>query len=176
MAKFTFAMNVSLDGYVDYDRFAPDPVLFRHWIAQVAAVPASLYGRKIYGLMRYWDDDHAEWGPDERAFAKAWRAQRKWVVSTTLGSVGPNAVLISEDIEPAIRRLKAEREGEVDVSGPDLAGRLTKLGLIDEYRLYLHPVVLGSGVPFFADARPPLRLTETERIGPSVIRLTYVPE
>ena len=74
-----------------------------------------------------------------------------------------------------IRGLKAQLVGEIDVSGPDLAGSLTDLGLIDEYQLYLHPVVLGRGKPFFAGPRPPLRLVASDQIGEDVIRLTYVP-
>lgn len=168
-------MNLSLDGYVDHQEFAPDPTLFHHWIEQVSRTTDSLYGRRIYEIMRYWDEDQPDWSPEHRAFAMAWRAQRKWVVSRGLASVGPNATLISKDIEPTVRRLKAELSGEVDVSGTILAQSLTDLGLIDEYRLYFHPVVLGHGTPFFAGPRPPLRLLASERIGDTVIRLTYVP-
>ena len=175
MAKFVFGMNLSLDGYVDHQHFAPDPVLFRHWIQQVQGATASIYGRRIYEIMRYWEDDQPEWTSDERDFATAWRRQPKWVISRTLESVGPNATLVSEDIEAAIRGLKAELAGDVDVSGTILAQSLTDLDLIDEYRLYFHPVVLGRGKPFFAWPRPPLRLIGSDRIGEDVIRLTYVP-
>jgi dihydrofolate reductase len=92
-----------------------------------------------------------------------------------LKSVGPNASLVGEDLGAAIRKLKAERDGEIEVAGPDLAQSLTELGLIDEYRIYLHPVVLGHGKPYFAGSRPPLRLMAHDRIGEDVIRLTYVP-
>ena len=90
-------------------------------------------------------------------------------------SVGPNATLVEDDVEATIRGLKAQLDGEIEVSGPELAGGLTDLGLVDEYRLYLHPVVLGGGKPFFAGPRPPLRLVASDRIGEDVIRLTYVP-
>jgi dihydrofolate reductase len=129
----------------------------------------------MYEIMRYWDEDHPEWTPDLRDFAAAWRSQPKWVVSRTLKSVGPNATLVEGDVESTIRGLKAERTGEIHVSGPDLARSLTDLGLIDEYRLYFHPVVLGHGTPFFAGPRPPLRLVATDRIGEDAMRLTYVP-
>lgn len=175
MAKFVFGMNLSLDGYVDHQHFAPDPVLFRHWIQQVQGATASIYGRRIYEIMRYWEDDQPEWTSDERDFATAWRRQPKWVISRTLESVGPNATLVSEDIEAAIRGLKAEITGDVDVSGTILAQSLTDLELIDEYRLYFHPVVLGRGTPFFAGPRPPLRFVASDRIGENVIRLIYVP-
>ena len=96
----------------------------------------------------------------ERAFAAAWRKQPKWVVSRTLKSVGPNATLVGDDLEGAIRELKAERDGEIEVAGPDLAQSLTELGLIDEYRIYLHPVVLGQRHALFRRtpaAAPPHR-------------------
>ncbi|WP_299357998.1 dihydrofolate reductase family protein [uncultured Paracoccus sp.] len=175
MATFVFGMNLSLDGYVDHERFAPDPVLFRHWIEQVRGLTGSIYGRRIYEVMRYWDEDHPEWTAEERDFATAWRRQPKWVVSRSLRSVGPNATLVSDDIEAEIRGLKSCLDGEIDVAGPALAGSLSDLGLIDVYRLYFHPVVLGRGKPFFAGPRPPLRLVATDRIGDAVIRLSYVP-
>ena len=175
MARLVFGMNQSLDGYVDHMRFAPDPILFRHFIAEAGGQAGSIYGRKIYEIMRYWDDEHPEWDDDERAFAAAWRAQPKWVVSRALHPVGPNASLIGDDLEGAIRALKAEREGEIEVAGPNLAQSLTELGLIDEYRIYLHPVVLGGGTPYVAGPRPPLRLVAHDRIGEDAIRLTYVP-
>jgi dihydrofolate reductase len=168
-------MNQSLDGYVDHMAFAPDATLFRHFIGEAQRQTGSVYGRRIYEVMRYWDDDHAEWDADERAFAAAWRNQPKWVVSRSLTSVGPNAALVGDDLEGAIRDLKARHDGEIEVAGPTLAHSLTELGLIDEYRIYLHPVVLGHGTPFFAGPRPPLRLVSHDRIGEDVIRLTYVP-
>jgi len=175
MAKLVFGMNQSLDGYVDHMEFGPSPTLFRHFIAEAQQQAGSVYGRKMYEIMRYFDDDHPEWDGDRQAFAAAWRKQPKWVVSRSLTSVGPNATLVGDDLEGAIRRLKAEHSGEIEVAGPDLARSLTDLGLIDEYRIYLHPVVLGHGTPYFAGPRPPLRLMTHDRIGEDVIRLTYVP-
>jgi dihydrofolate reductase len=175
MAKLVFGMNQSLDGYVDHMAFAPCPTLFRHFIAEAQSQAGSVYGRRMYEVMRYWDDDHPEWGEDERAFAVAWRNQPKWVVSRSSPSVGPNAMLVEGDVETALRTLKAERDGEIEVAGPNLGHSLTELGLIDEYRIYLHPVVLGGGKPYFAGPRPPLRLIGSERIGNDVIRLVYVP-
>jgi dihydrofolate reductase len=175
MAKLAFGMNVSLDGYVDHQEFAPKPVLFRHFVEQARDLTGSVYGRCLYEVMRYWDEDHSEWDAAERDFAAAWRAQPKWVVSRSLKSVGPNATLVNDDVESVLRGLKAELSGEIGVGGPDLARSLTGLGLIDEYRLYLHPVVLGRGKPFFAGPQPPLRLVGGDRIGEDVIRLTYVP-
>lgn len=175
MAKFVFGLNQSLDGYVDHAKFRPDPVLFRHFTEQVGSLSGSLYGRRMYEVMRYWDEDDAQWDADERDFAAAWRKQPKWVVSRSLKNVGLNATLISSDLQEAATRLKNEHPGEIEVAGPQLAQALTDFGLIDEYRLYLHPIVLGTGTPFFAAARPPLRLVASDRIGEHVIRLTYVP-
>ncbi len=175
MAKLAFGMNQSLDGYVDHMAFAPSPTLFRHFIEEAQGQAVSVYGRHMYEVMRYWDDDQPEWSADERAFAAAWRKQPKWVVSRSLNSVGPNATLVEGDLESAIHVLKAERDGEIEVAGPALAQSLTELGLIDEYRIYLHPVVLGHGKPFCAGPRPRLRLVAHDRIGEDVIRLTYVP-
>lgn len=175
MARLVFGMNVSLDGYVDHTAFSPGPVLFRHFIDQAAEQAGALYGRKLYEIMSYWDEAHPEWDEPERAFADAWRRQHKWVVSRSLNSVGPNATLIQGDLEPAIRALKREVDGEVEVGGPDLARSLTELGLIDAYRLYVHPVVAGGGTPFFAGSRPALRLVASERFEEDVVRLTYAP-
>ena len=175
MARFVFGMNVSLDGYVDHTAFAPGPKLFRHFIEQVGGLTGSVYGRTMYKVMRYWDEDSPDWGPAERDFAVAWRRQPKWVVSRTLKSVGPNATLVSNDVEAVVRKLKAELDGDIDIEGTLLARSLGDLGLIDQYGLYLHPVVLGSGKPFFAGPRPPLRLVASERMEGDVIKLTYVP-
>jgi dihydrofolate reductase len=175
MAKLVFGMNQSLDGYVDHTAFAPSPTLFRHFIEEARAQTGSVYGRRMYEVMRYWDEDHPEWDAPEHDFAAAWRNQPKWVVSRSLTSVGPNASLVGDDLAGSIRELKATRDGEIEVAGPDLARSLTDLGLIDEYRIYLHPVVLGHGKPLFAGPRPPLRLITHDRIGEDVIRLTYVP-
>jgi len=176
MAKLVFTMSQSLDGYVDHDRMAPPgPALFQHFVEQVGGLSGSIYGRRIYEIMRVWDEDHPEWTPQFCEFAEVWRRQHKWVVSRSLKSVGPNATLVTDDLETAVRRLKAEQSGEIAVAGPELAGSLTKLGLIDEYQIYLRPVVLGSGKPYFVGARPPLRLLACERIVDDVVRLRYAP-
>ena len=180
MAKFVFGMSQSLDGYVDgvagdLELPRPDPALFRHFTEWVRDLSGSVYGRRLYELMRYWDEDHSEWDADQRDFATAWRRQPKWVVSRSLKSVGPNATLVDHDFAAVMAGLKAHRDGEIEVGGPDLARSLTDLGLIDEYRLYFRPVVLGAGKPFFAGPRPPLRLVASDPVGEDAIRLTYVP-
>ena len=176
LASFSVATNLSLDGFVDHDKFGPDPVLFRHWTAAVEASAGHLLGRKTYQLMQYWDADQPGWSDDEHAFAEAWRGHPKLVVSRTLETVGPDAILIADDFEARVRRLKEHQAGEIDIGGTVLAGWLVGLGLIDEYRLYYHPVVLGAGTPFFDGPRARLKITAHERIGPDVVRLTCVPQ
>nr|RAW03876.1 dihydrofolate reductase [Aerococcus urinae] len=175
MAKLVYALNQSLDGYVDHTAFAPEPALFHHFIEDVRSLTGTVYGRRMYETMRYWDEDRPEWDEAERDYAEAWRRQPKWVVSRSMKSVGPNATLIAHNVEAAIRGLKAQLDGVIEVSGPELAGSLTDLGLIDEYRMYMHPFVLGGGKPYFAGPRPPLRLVASDRLGENTIRLTYVP-
>jgi dihydrofolate reductase len=176
MAKLVFGMSQSLDGYVDHMRLGPPaPEAYRHFIEHVRGLTGCIYGRGLYEIMRYWDVDLPDWDATDHEFAAAWRKQPKWVVSRSLKSVGPNATLVAEDFVAAIRKLKAERAGEFDVGGPVLARSLSDAGLIDEYRLYLRPVVLGSGKPFFAGPRPPLHLVATDLIAEDLIQLTYVP-
>lgn len=175
MAKLVFALNMSLDGYVDHMAFGPDPVLFRHFIDDVRGLAGIVYGRRMYEVMRYWDEEHSGWSEAERDYAAAWRSQHKWVVSRTLNSVGPNATLVGDDVEATISGLKARMDGDIEVAGPELAASLAERGLVDEYRLYVHPVVLGGGKALFAGPRPRLHLIASDRIGEDVIRLTYVP-
>lgn len=118
MAKLVFGMNQSLDGYVDHTAFGPSPTLFRHFIEEAQRQTGSVYGRQMYEVMRYWDDEHPEWDAERQAFAAAWRSQPKWVVSRSLKSVGPNARLVGEDLEAAIRKLKAERDRRSKLPAP----------------------------------------------------------
>jgi dihydrofolate reductase len=193
MAKLVFGMMQSLDGYVagvtggpgsaDYaeglknglDLPPPGDLLHRHFNDHFRGLAGSLCGRRMYEVMRYWDDDQPDWDATEHDFAALWRSKPKWVVSRSLKSVCPNATLVAADAEAFVRRLKAEVEGEIDVAGPELAGSLTALGLIDEYRLYFRPFVFGRGKPFFAGPRPPLRLVAADPVGEDAVKLTYVP-
>jgi dihydrofolate reductase len=149
MGKLVFGMMQSLDGYVAGVTGGPELpppgiALHRYFNDHVRSLAGGLYGRRMYEVMRYWDVDRPEWDAVEHEFAAAWRAQQKWVVSRSLKSVGVNATLVSDDLEAFVRRLKAEVGGEIDVAGPDLAGSLTDLGLIDEYQLYFRPFVLAA--------------------------------
>jgi dihydrofolate reductase len=176
MAKLVYGMNQSLDGYVDHMKIGPpEPAVFGHFIEHVRGLTGVIYGRRLYEIMCYWDEDLPDWDAQDREFAAVWRSLPKWVVSRTLKAVGPSATLIADNIEAEIRRLKVELAGEIDVGGPDLARSLTEAGLIDEYRIYLHPVVLGGGKPYFAGPRPPLHLLASDLIAEDLIRLTYVP-
>src|SRR5438270_7775480 len=175
MAKFFFGMNQSLDGYVDHEGFAPGATLFRHFIEQVRGLSGSVYGRRLYEVMRYWDEDHPEWTADEREFAAAWQRHPKWVVSRSLKSAGPNATLVGDDFEAVLRGLKSRLVGEVNVGGPHLARSLGELGLIDEYRLYVRPFVLGHGKPFFIGPGQLLCFVTADPVGADTIGLTYTP-
>ena len=176
MAKLVYGLSQSLDGYVDHMKLGPPaPAAFRHFIELVRAATGLIYGRRTYEIMRYWEEDLPDWDAEDREFAAVWRSRPKWVVSRSLESVGPNATLVADDFEKVIRGLRAELGGEIHVAGPILAQSLTEAGLIDEYRLYFRPVVLGGGTPFFAGPRPPLRLVASDLIADDSIRLTYVP-
>jgi dihydrofolate reductase len=180
MARLVFGMMQSLDGYIAGRPGGPQlpppgEALHRHFNDHVRALGGLLLGRRMYEVMRYWDDDRADWGGVERDFAEAWRAKPKWVASRSLKSVGPKASLIVGDVAGFARRLKEQVEGEIDVAGPALAAALTGQDLIDEYRLYLRPFVLGGGKPYFAAARPALRLVAEARVGEDAVCLTCVP-
>ena len=176
MAKLVFGLQQSLDGYVDHLELGPPgPALSRHFVEHVRHLAGCVYGRRTYEIMRYWDEDQPDWNAEDLDFAAAWRSLPKWVVSRSLKAVGPNATLVQNDVGTVLRELKARLVGEIDVAGPDLARSLTDLGLVDEYRLYLRPFVLGHGTPFFAGPQPPLRLVASDLVGEGVIKLTYVP-
>ena len=176
MAKLVYGLNQSLDGYVDHMKLGPPvPAAFRHFVELVRGLTGVIYGRRMYEIMRYWDEDLPDWDANDRDFAVAWRSQPKWVVSRSLQSVGPNATLVADDFETVISKLKAELAGEIQVGGPVLAQSLTEAGVIDEYRLYLRPVVLGGGSPFFVSPRPPAPLGGQRSVADDLIRLTYVP-
>ena len=175
MAKLVYGLHVSLDGYVDHMALGPPaPALFDHFIEQVRGVTGMIYGRGLYEVMRYWDEDQPDWDAQDREFAHAWRSKPKWVMSRSLTSAGPNATLFSDAVA-ASRALKARQDGKIDVGGPVLSRALSDAGLIDEYQLYVRPVVLGGGKPYFVGPPPPLRLVANDRIGEDTVRLTYAP-
>jgi dihydrofolate reductase len=130
MCKLLFGMMQSLDGYIAGTPGGPQlpppgPALHRHFNDHVRGLAGILYGRHMYEVMRYWDDDRLEWGEIERSFAAAWRSKPKWVASRSLKTVGANATLVSADLEAFARRLKADVDGEIDVAGSQLAASLS---------------------------------------------------
>ena len=178
MGRLVYAMMQSLDGYVadaEGGLQPPGVALHAHFNDHIRAIAGALYGRRMYEVMRYWDEDKPDWDAVEHDFASVWRPMPKWVVSRTLKSVGPNTTLVSDDVEAFVRRLKSTTDGEIDVAGPELAGSLGDLGLIDEYRLYFRPFVLGGGKPYFSHAHPPLKLVANDTIGEEAVKLTFVP-
>jgi len=177
MAKLVYGMMQSLDGYVDgpdgrLTLPAPGPALHRYWNERMAGIAGAIYGRRMYEVMALWDRPEGE--EAEPDFARAFRASPKWVVSRTLDKVGPNAELLGGDLRAEVEQLKASYDGEIEVAGPQIAGSLTELGLIDEYRMYLLPVTMGSGKAFFAKAAPArLELIGTEQLPEGVVVVKY---
>jgi len=176
-----YSMSVSLDGFIagpdgDIGFTAPDEELFRFHVEQTRRIGAELMGRRLYENMLVWEDaETAPSGPDELAFARIWKAIPKVVFSTTLKQVEGNARLASDDIAGEVARLRDQPgEGVVSVGGAGLAARLIELDLIDEYRLFVSPVVLGGGTPYFppVDRRVELELLETQTFG-RVVYLRY---
>ena len=181
MGHVIFGMNTSVDGYVSgasggpEDMPAPGDELHQYFNDLQKSAALSLYGRELYADMQYWDTDDPDWNAVSKEFATVWRDTPKVVVSTTLSEVGPNATLISQDVEAQLRRVVAETDGEIDVGGPTLAATLSRLGLIDEYRIYQRPLVLGRGKPFFAAETPALSLLDVEMLPDDTVLLRYQP-
>jgi dihydrofolate reductase len=151
-----YALAVSADGYIASPEGGtvglpvPEDALLRHFDELQQRSVLGLYGRNMYEIMAYWDAPPAESSEAEHAFARTWQRIPKVVFSTTLDRVGPNARLVSADAERVVRQLKAEADGQIEVAGATLAASLARAGLIDEFRLYVMPVVLGGGKPYFA--------------------------
>ncbi len=181
MAIVRYAMMMSLDGYVaglegGPGLPVPDAALHQHFNELVDASSLQVYGRKMYEVMSYWDQDMPDAHPVEAAFARIWRKTPKLVASTTLNEVGPNARLIGSGIEAEIGRLKSVDAGPIDVSGPTLAASLARANLIDEFRLYQLPVVLGGGKPYFAKGLGlELDHSSTDTMPGGIVLTTYRP-
>lgn len=183
MGKIVYSMLMSLDGYIsrpdgEIGLPVPEGALHEHFNEAMRRTAVSLQGRRMYEMMRYWDGADEAFGGDQVAldFAHAWQAHPKIVFSRTLKEVGPNARLADQDLETVARSLKTEVEGEIGVAGADLAGQLARKGLVDEYQLYLQPVVLGAGKPFFqAGLTLDLKLLGTESLTQDVTLLRYAP-
>lgn len=183
MGKLIYSLNVSLDGFVEtvdhrLDWAAVDDELHAWFNDQARALDASLYGRRMYELMAaYWPTAESDPAATEPMleFARIWRATPKIVFSTTLGSVAGEGRVVAGDVAERLAELSSEFRGDMDVGGPTLASQFIERGLVDEYRLIVHPVVLGSGTRFFPALRVPvrLRLLETRTFGSGAVYLRY---
>jgi dihydrofolate reductase len=181
LGKIIYSMLTSLDGYIaaaDGSLVLPVPETELHWYfnAQITRASLVLHGRRMYEVMRAWDTEGDKPGASEVTvdFARAWKLTPKIVFSTTLDEVGPNARLVKGDVETVVKAVKADVDGEIMVAGPGLAASLARMGLIDEYQMFVQPVVLGGGTPFF-EAGLALRLkpVETKRLPQGVVVLRY---
>jgi dihydrofolate reductase len=183
MHRVTYSMNLSVDGYIvgpdgSFDWTAPDDDVFRSHIEEVRGVGVYLLGRRLYETMLYWetadqdpslDDARLEW-------AALWKALPKVVFSTTLAAVEGNARLASGGVAEEIERFRAEPgEGDIAIGGATLAAEAAGLDLIDEYRLRVHQVLVGGGIPFFPrrERRVNLDLVETRTFGSKLVYLRY---
>ena len=183
MRSVTYSMNVSLDGYIvgpdgNFDWSAPDEEVFRFWIDEIRGVGVHLLGRRLYETMLYWetadqgqllDDSQLEW-------SALWKPLPKVVFSTTLSAVQGHARLASGGLAEEIERLRAEPgEGEIAIGGATLAAQAAALGLIDEYRTMVYPVMVGGGIPFFPqrERRVDLELVETRTFSSRFAYLRY---
>jgi dihydrofolate reductase len=183
LGKLIYLMNVSLDGYVEtpdhsLDWTLVDEELHTWFNEQTRAIDASLYGRRLYEVMAaYWPTAEADPSATDamQEYARIWNPMPKVVFSSTLATVDWNSRLVSGDVGEELARLRAEFDGDLGVGGPTLAAEFIRRGLVDEYRLVVHPVVLGSGTPFFPklESPIPLRLTETRTFSSGVIYLGY---
>jgi dihydrofolate reductase len=182
MRKLIYSMTMSLDGFIadpngEIDWSTPDEELHRFHNQRVREVGAHLLGRRLYEVMLYWET--AEENPTasdyELEFARIWKAIPKLVFSKTLEKVEGNARLVRDDVAGEVARLKEEPGKDLAVGGAGLASSLIDLGLVDEYQVFVSPVVLGGGTPYF----PPLEkaidleLIETRTFGSRVAYLRY---
>jgi dihydrofolate reductase len=181
MRKLIYSMTVSLDGYIagpdgSIDWSVPDEELFRLHHRQVQEIGVHLCGRRLYETMVYWET--AEESPlvaEHAEFAQTWKALRKVVFSTTLESVMGNTRLARDGVGEEVARLKEQPGKDIAVGGAGLARACMKLGLIDEWRLFVSPVLLGDGTPYFPtlDEKVSLELVETKTLGSRVVYLRY---
>jgi dihydrofolate reductase len=182
MRKVIYSPFVSLDGMIEgpnreLDWHIIDEELHRFVNEQQSAVDTHLYGRRMYEAMVYWET--ADQGPSQPEyvleFARIWKQMRKIVFSRTLEQVQGNARLVRDNVAEEITKLKAQPGKDMVVGGANIASSLMRLGLIDEYRLFIHPVVLGSGTPMFPALgdKIKLRLVETRTFGFGVVYLCY---
>jgi dihydrofolate reductase len=182
MRDLIYSMGVSLDGFIagpggDIGWSAPGEELHRFHNQQAREVGVHLYGRRMYETMRFWETAHErpEVTDYELEFERIWKDTRKIVFSTTLESVDNGFRLVRENAGEEVARLKEEPGEDLAVGGAGLASTFIERGLVDEYRLFVNPVVLGSGTPFFPPLEEPIKLelVETRTFGSRVVYLRY---
>jgi dihydrofolate reductase len=166
MGKLIYTMNVSLDGFIEapghsLDWTFVDEELHAWFGEELRAIDASLYGRRLYEVMAaYWPTGESDPAGTEitREYARVWNATPRFVFSTTLEDVQWNSRLVRGDVGEALARIRQEFDGDLEVGGPTLAAEFIRRGLVDEYRLVVHPVAIGTGTPYFPPLDEPLRL------------------
>ncbi len=182
MGKLFYSMGVSADGFIegpdgDFNWTEPSEELFRFHTDRVRQLGAHLCGRRLYETMLYWEtaDQDSALGTAEREFAELWQALPKVVFSTTLDSVEGNARLARDSIPEEVHRLKEQVDGDLEVGGAELAANCIELDLVDEYRPFVHPVIVGGGKPFFPPTRASLELelVETRLFASGIVYLRY---
>jgi dihydrofolate reductase len=182
MAKLIYSAITSLDGYVadeagNFDWAAPDEEVHSFVNALEREVGTYLYGRRMYETMVYWETAHTlpDQPPVVEDFAEIWQAADKIVYSKTLEAVSSARTQIERGFDPdAIRQLKVSAERDITVGGPDLAAQAIRAGLVDEYHLFLTPVVVGGGKQSLPDnVRVKLELLDERRFGSGVVHLQY---
>lgn len=183
MGKVIYAFSVSVDGFIeaangDISWSFPGAELHQHFNDQERKIDTYLYGRRLYeNMAAYWPTaDENPSGPEfEIEYARIWKAKKKIVFSNTLTQVGWNSQLFRGNIAEEINRLKAQPGKDMSVGGATLAASFMQLGLIDEFRMYIHPIILGSGKPMFPQLRDRigLKLAETRTFDSSVVLLEY---
>jgi dihydrofolate reductase len=183
MGKVMYAMSVSLDGFIeaangDLSWSYPDEELHEHFNDREAMIDTYLYGRRLYeNMAAFWPtaDENPSAPQYEVEYARIWKSKPKIVFSTTLDQVGWNSRLVSGNIVEQVNRLKEQPGKDMSVGGAELASSFMRLGLIDEYSLYIHPVVLGGGRPMFGPLpdKINLQLVETRTFGSGVVLLRY---
>ncbi len=183
MRSVTYSMGASLDGYIvgpdgDFAWTAPDEEVFRSHIDEIREVGVHLMGRRLYETMLYWEtaDQDPSLDDAELDWAALWKPLPKVVFSTTLSAVQGNARLASGGLVEEVERLRAEpEEGDIAIGGATLAAEAAALGLIDEYRVRVYPVLVGGGIPFFPqrERRVDLELVETRTFSSGVVYLRY---
>jgi dihydrofolate reductase len=182
MRKLIYSMGVSLDGFIagpdgNFDWTAPDEELHRFHNERVGELGAHLCGRGLYETMVYWEtaDQDPSLADYELEFARIWQELPKIVFSTTLEKVEGNARLVRDGVAEEVARLKEETGKDLEVGGAGLAASLIELGLVDEYRPFVYPVIVGGGTPFFPalDEQIDLELVETRTFGSRVVYVRY---